>query len=80
MFVAIPGEIKDCVEDVSPNHWRIQAVIIKTSNSKILLINSYFPTDPKVNEFDTEELLSTLTAIGTTMRRMNSRIYYGWVI
>ena len=53
MFVAIPGEIKDCVEDVSPNHWRVQAVILKTKTSKILVINTYFPTDPKLKEFDT---------------------------
>ena len=64
MFIAIPDEIKDYAKDVSPNHWRVQAVIIK---SNILLINTYFPTDPKVNDFDTDELLTTLTAIRATI-------------
>ena len=50
-------------KDVSPNHWRIQAVVINTINSKILVINSYFPNDPKSNDFGTSDLLTTLEAI-----------------
>ena len=60
MFIAAPLEIKENVKDVSPNHWRIQAVVINTINSKILVINSYFPNDPKSNDFDTSDLLTTL--------------------
>ena len=63
MFIAVPLEIKENVKDVSPNHWRIQAVVINTINSKILVINSYFPNDPKSNDFDTSDLLTTLEAI-----------------
>ena len=47
MFVAVPNCIKNQVSDVSPGHWRIQALTISTSTSTTLLINSYFPTDPK---------------------------------
>ena len=66
MFIAIPGEIKKCVKDVSPNHWRVQAVILKMKKRKLLLINTYFPTDPKLKVFHTEELLTTLAAINNT--------------
>ena len=33
-------------------------------NNKILIINSYFPTDPKAIDFDTTDLCSTVAAIG----------------
>ena len=79
MFIAIPGEIKECVKDVSPNHWRVQAVILKTKKSKLLVIHTYFPTDPKLKVFDTEELLTTLAAIKKT-REMNLKTYFGQVI
>ena len=52
MFIAVPNSLKNQVEDVSPGHWRIQAVTISMVSSTILLINSYFPTDPKTNNFD----------------------------
>ena len=54
MFIAIPNHLKRQANDVSPGHWRIQAVKISFSN--ILLIKSYFPTDPKTNDFDENEL------------------------
>jgi hypothetical protein len=44
MFIAVPDSIKRFVNDVSPGHWRIQAVTILSSSTKTLLINSYFPT------------------------------------
>lgn len=72
MFIAVPVEIREHIVDVSPNHWRVQAVILSTPNNKILIINSYFPTDPKVNEFDTSELLSTLSAISSVL---NDHVY-----
>ena len=64
MFISIPREITEYVDDVSPNHWRVQAILLKTPKNKILIINSYFPTDPRVNSFDASDLLSTLSAIG----------------
>ena len=35
MFIAIPREIKEMVLDVSPPHWRVQAVVLSTTNNKI---------------------------------------------
>ena len=67
MFIAAPNKIKENVFEVSPQHWRIQAVIISTSNSKVLIINTYFPTDPKTSDFDPTDLLSTLDAINDVL-------------
>ena len=55
MFIAIPDVIKQQVKDVSPAHWRFQAIILSTSRNSILLINSYFPTDPKTATSDTSD-------------------------
>ena len=55
MFIAIPQEMKDNVQDISPNHWRLQAVVINTLGNKKFLI-MYFPTDPKIQDFDYSDL------------------------
>ena len=60
MFIAVPNEIKENVKDISPTHWRTQAVIVHTLECDIPDINSYFPTDPKMHNFDAADLLSTL--------------------
>ena len=67
MFIALPKEIKENVKDISPNHWRTQAVIVHTLECDILVINSYFPTDPKTQNFDAADLLSTLDAINEVL-------------
>ena len=63
MFIAVPKIIQNNVTDVSPGFWRIQAVSIKSSSSTILLINSYFPQDPKTMKFDENELKLTIQYI-----------------
>ena len=60
MFIAVPKKIKENGFEVSPHHWRNQAVIVSTSNSKVLITNTYYPTDPKTSDFDPTDLLSTL--------------------
>ena len=60
IFIAVPKEIKENVKDISPNHWRTQAVIVHTLECDILVINSYFPTDPKTQNIDVADLLSIL--------------------
>ena len=67
MFIAVPDEIKELVVDVSPNHWRVQAITLQAPGNRLLIINSYFPNDPKTSEFDTSELLTTLSAISSVM-------------
>ena len=63
MFIAFLLLYKSSVEDVSPSHWRIQAAILKCSSYKILIINSYFPTDPQTRKYDDTELIETLHCI-----------------
>ena len=60
MSIAFPESIKNEVTDVSPGFWRLQAVKIKFMTSTLLLINSYFPTDPQRDNADNAELLETL--------------------
>ena len=63
MFIAVPTHFKNIIDDVSPNFWRLQAVILNCSNFRLLLINSYFPVDPRTMNFDESELLETLNHI-----------------
>ena len=60
MFIAVPSSIKSQVSDISPGYWRLQAVIVKIGNSRLLVINSYFPTDPLTVRFDDAELVETI--------------------
>ena len=68
MFIAIPRELNECVRDVSPEHWRVQAVLLSAPHRRLLIVNSYFPTDPRVTDFDTTDLGSTLAAIESVMK------------
>ena len=67
MFICIPNTIKNNVIDVSPGHWRVQAIVIKSEQAKTLLINSYFPWDQRESvtgkQEDNGELLETLGVI-----------------
>ena len=40
IFIAYPDLLKNQVADVSPGHWRIQAVMLQIGESSILLIFS----------------------------------------
>ena len=79
MFVAVPAVMKEYVEDISPNHWRVQAVLVRTTESSIMIINTYFPTDPKSTDFDSSELMTTLSAIRELLSRkdFNSVVWTG---
>ena len=79
MFIAVPTEIKEFIKDISPNNWRVQAVLVHAKDNTILIINTYFPTDPKTQEFDTSELMITLSTIQELLSRddFNSVIWAG---
>lgn len=63
MFLAFPKFLKPFIIDVSPNHWRLQAVILDINSKKFLLINSYFPCDPGTINFDDSALQDVLCCI-----------------
>ena len=63
MFIAIPKYLEANVVDVSPSSSRLQAVILKTGYRNMLILNTYFPQDPKTDDFDTDDLLITLIGI-----------------
>ena len=63
MFIAFPEMFKSKFEDISPAYWRIQAVRIKSENRVTVIVNSYFPQDPKTQRFDEGELIETLECI-----------------
>ena len=64
MFISIPNILREKTKDVSPGHWRIQAVKISFDDQRILIINSYFPVDKRtVNFNNNNDLLETLEAV-----------------
>ena len=71
MFVCVPDSVRNSVKDVSPGHWRVQAVIISTTHSDTLLINSYFPFDERTEEHENEELTETVAVIQNIINNNN---------
>ena len=70
MFICVPDSIKSSVKDISPGHWRVQAVIITSEQSRTLLINSYFPYDKK-DQIDNEgqnDLIETIGVINNIIK------------
>ena len=63
MFIAVPNEISGNIEDVSPKHWRLQALLINSVNKRLLIINSYFPQDNRSIEYKDEGLEEILAEI-----------------
>ena len=60
MFIAIPQNLNIDIEDVSPDNWRIQALVLKFPNIKLLLVNSYLLVDLQTQNFDETELIEPL--------------------
>ena len=69
MFIAFPNSIKNNISDVSPGFWRVQAITVKLIDSTLLLLNTYFPTDPRRADQDETELQETLSNIKKVIRR-----------
>ena len=63
MFIAIPRSLNILsIKDVSPDSFMIQSVLINIGACKLLLLNTYFPTDPG-SDFDENELLLMLSDV-----------------
>ena len=59
-----------------PDSHRVQAIELKISGCSYTYINCYFPTDPRVNNFDETELLNVLQDINFVFDRVgpNSKV------
>ena len=72
MFICVPDSIRSSVTDVSPGHWRVQAIVIKSNHSRTLIINTYFPTDTRQmhenQQNESDELAETLSNIQNVIR------------
>ena len=68
MFVAVPLRFKDEAEEVPVTSTRLQCVILKVGSCRLLLINSYFPNDPRT-DFDETELVTLLKEIETIIKQ-----------
>ena len=70
MFIAIPQYLKNNLEDVSPQHWRIQAAVFTCESYKLLFINSYFPVDDRhtLNR-NVNELVETLEVVKNVIEK-----------
>ena len=64
MFVAIPKYLRNKAKDVSPNHNRMQAILLETDENVVMIVNVYFPPDPKTKAYsmnsDLEDVLATI--------------------
>ena len=67
MFVAVPDNVKELIKDVSPPSKRMQRLLFSFDSCWMLLINTYFPTDPKNNNFDDTELSLLLSQVRSTI-------------
>ena len=60
------------LKDVSPTHYSVQAVLIKTE-SNILILNTYFSTDSHNFQFDDPELKEVLEMIRSVIKSCGTR-------
>ena len=72
MFVSIPSAFKNMLKDVSSPHYRVQAVLIKTE-SNIVILNTYFPTDSHNFHSDDPELKEVLKVIRSVIKSCGTR-------
>ena len=67
MFIAIPKHLRNRAKDISPRSNRIQAILLETNEGVMMIINVYFPADPKTKKyvFDTEleDMLVAITSL-----------------
>ena len=69
MFVAVPDSIKNQVEDISPDFYRVQVLKVTFKASSCVIVNSYFPCDPQSPGQEDPELLETLNSVKSVLSR-----------
>ena len=62
MFIAIPSELKRKTKEIPILNPRLQAATIDIGNRVILILNVYFPQDPKTTEYTANDDLEDILA------------------
>ena len=64
MFIALPKDLRNKTKDISPKNDRIQAILLETVDGPLMIINSYFPPDPKTRSYNLDaELEEMIVAV-----------------
>ena len=79
MFVAIPKKYRKSTTDVSPSSPRVQAILIRCNNRKLLVINSYFHQNTQNWENSLSDLTNILISIKEVINKtdFNDLIWTG---
>ena len=59
-----------------PNSYRVQGIKVKFPQQNFVFINTYFPTDPRIENFDDTELIETLEDIKYPMKKPCDRFRF----
>ena len=62
MFIAFPAKFRSKVKDVSPEHTRVQAVLLE-SHDNVMIVNVYLPSDPKTIKYQADEELEDVLSV-----------------
>ena len=64
MFIGVPKNLRSKSKDISPSNYRIQAILLDTGDCNLMIINVYFPPDPKTAGYNLDsELENVLLAV-----------------
>ena len=64
MFIALPVNLRNEVKEIFPNSSRVQAILLDTDSERLMIINTYFPQDPKTVTYELDsDLEDALTVI-----------------
>ena len=62
MFTALPKMFRNKSKDVSPPNDRIQGILLETDGGSLLIINAYFPADPKTIAYNQDTKMESVLA------------------
>ena len=63
LAMVIPKKLRKVSKILECESWRLQPVLFQLGKKQILIINSYFPTDPKTLNNDNRDLVTTLAIL-----------------
>ena len=74
MFIAFPKDMRKKIKDLSPANERIQAIQLELDDGYLIIINTYFPPDPRSANYHLDsELEDLLVVIENLVEKHNCR-------